>query len=86
MKGLTGDSRFMKPELIAKLPLVEIVGEKRVLIENHLGVVGYSSEEVQIKVSYGIISIIGCQLRFAQITQEQLVINGQIDNIMLLRR
>lgn len=86
MKRLTGDSRIMKPEMIAKLPLVEILGEKRVLIENHLGVVGYSSEEIQIKVSYGTLSVSGCGLCFAQINREQLVINGQIDSIILLRR
>ena len=38
--GMIGFNGKM-PINISKLPLVEIVGEKRVLVENHLGVIGY---------------------------------------------
>ena len=69
-----------------KLPVVEIVGDYRVLIENHLGVVGYSSTEVQIKVCYGLINVSGYNLQFLQINKEQLVINGKIDSILVHRR
>ena len=34
-----------------KIPLIEIAGEKRVLIENHLGILAYSLEEIQVKMS-----------------------------------
>jgi sporulation protein YqfC len=75
-----------KPENISKLPLVEIAGEKRVLVENHLGVIGYSSEEIQIRVCYGVLSVSGSGLQFAQINREQLVICGRVDCVSLLRR
>lgn len=86
MKRMTSISRPDKPEISSKLPLVEIAGDKRILVENHLGVVGYSTEEIQIKVSYGVLCITGCGLKFTQIQREQLVINGRIDTVMLLRR
>lgn len=81
MKRIAGSSK-----MLSKLPIVEIVGEKRVLIENHLGVVGYSAEQIHIKVCYGVLSVVGCGLRFSQINREQLVINGQIESITLIRR
>lgn len=75
-----------KPKNISKLPLVEIAGKKRVLVENHLGVIGYSSEKIQIRVCYGVLSVSGSGLQFAQINREQLVICGRVDCVSLLRR
>ena len=86
MKKLSSLSRLSKYEVSAKLPLVEIAGTKRVLVENHQGVIGYSPEEIQIKVTYGVLSVMGCGLSFMQISRDQLVISGQINGIILLRR
>ena len=79
-------SRFIKQELTNKLPLVEVAGYNRVLIENHQGVIRYSSEEIQVKVCYGIIALTGCELNFAQMNREQLVITGKIRGIVLYER
>ncbi len=74
-----------KSEYITKVPLVELAGYKRVLIENHLGVIAYAPEEIQIKVSYGRLSVDGQCLKFIQIDKNQLVITGQIDGVKLFR-
>lgn len=79
-------ANILNQEGISKLPLVEIAGQNRVLIENHLGVIGYSLEEIQIKVSYGKLTVSGAQLRFMQISREQLVITGKIDTVALRGR
>ena len=42
--------------------IVEIAGDRRILIENHLGVVTYGQEKVIVKVKYGAVSICGCSL------------------------
>ncbi len=68
------------------LPLVEISGSRRVLIENHFGIRGYSRERILVNVSYGYIVVCGCGLELARMTKEQLVIRGRIDGIMLQRR
>lgn len=78
-------SRLKRQEVMNKLPLVEVAGHNRVLIENHQGVIGYSTEEIQIKVCYGRISLTGSKLCFAQINREQLVVTGEIRGITLCR-
>ena len=65
--------------------LVEIAGESRVLLENHLGVVAYSNEEIVIKVKFGTVSVCGCGLEMIRLTMEQLVIRGRIDSVSLHR-
>ena len=73
-------------EALPGIPLVEIAGEYRVLIENHLGVSNYSCHEVCVKVTYGTIRVLGEKLEIARMTKHQLVITGTIDDISLQRR
>ena len=70
-------------EAIPGLPLVEIVGQSRVLIENHCGVTGYGCNEVCVKVKYGQLCICGSGLMLAQMTKYQLIITGQIECVKL---
>ena len=86
----------MKPEILRfitakklalarKTPLVELTGEKRVLVENHLGVLAYSTEEICVKVAYGKLVVTGQNLQFLQLNSDQLVIVGEIETISPLR-
>lgn len=68
------------------LPLVEICGQRRVLIENHRGVLSYGRELIRVCVSYGAVEVRGCGLELARMTREQLVICGRIDSVSLVRR
>lgn len=68
-----------KTGLLSKVPLVELAGRNRVLIENHMGVLAYSLEEIQVKVAYGKLVVTGQNLQLLQLNAEQLVISGNID-------
>ena len=72
-------------EVLPGLPLVEIVGEGRVLVENHGGVTSYGCNEIRLKVRFGHLCVCGSGLKLARMTKSQLVITGKIDNISLLR-
>lgn len=76
--GLHGES-------IPGVPLVEINGDDRVLIENHLCVLGYSENEVTVRTSLGCIKISGRKMVLSCLRKEQLVIHGKIDGVTLLR-
>lgn len=80
------DSADLAAESLPGVPVVELAGERRVLIERHCGVTEYSREEICVKVSYGHICVCGCGLELTQMTREQLVISGRIDCIRLVRR
>lgn len=72
-------------EAVPGLPLVEIMGEHRVLIENHRGVIGYGCSEICVKVKFGCLKICGNDLMLCQMTKQQLVISGTIDSVCLCR-
>ena len=78
-------SRLERLDIHSKIPLVELAGHSRVLIENHIGVLSYSQEEITIRVSYGCLQISGQKMMLVEMTREQLVISGQIDGIIVHR-
>jgi len=68
------------------LPIVEIAGTARVLIENHRGVLAYSREKISVKVKFGCIHVCGSCLELRRMSKEQLTISGRIDGVTLQRR
>jgi len=76
----------LSTESLPKLPLVEILEDRRVLIENHCGVFMYERNEVRIKVCYGHVCVKGANLKLLQMTKAQLVIAGDIHCVYLIRR
>ena len=66
--------------------IIEISGDRRVLIENHLGVKAYGQEKIVVKVKQGSVCVCGCDLEILRMTREQLIIRGQIDGVTLRRR
>ena len=73
-------------ESVPGQPLIELAGDRRVLVEHHRGVTQYSREEICVKVGYGHVQIRGCGLELSRMTAQQLVISGRIDCVTLLRR
>lgn len=73
-------------ESVPGMTVVELAGDRRVLIEHHGGVTRYSCDKIEVKVRYGLVEISGSCLELACMSKAQLVITGRIDGIQLLRR
>ena len=78
-------SRLSNIDTYNNLPLVELAGCSRVLIENHAGVLAYSQEEIAVRMQYGCLRVAGQKMRLAEMHRDQLVISGQIDSISVHR-
>ena len=68
------------------IPIVELAGDRRVLIENHLGVIAYCCHKVIVKVHCGFMCIYGDDLYIHKMSREQLVIAGRIDAVNFRER
>ena len=73
-------------DLHKKLPLTEVVGCERVLIENHLCILQYTPQCICVKVSFGCVRITGNGLQLSQMTTTQVVVNGKIENVSFLNK
>lgn len=70
---------------VPNVPLIEIIADKRVLIENHRGVYRYTREQICVHTSSGMIRIDGQKLFLEKMTHDQLTIVGRIDNVSICR-
>ena len=65
-----------------RLPLVEVYGRRRVLIENHDSIQGYGQQEITIKVSFGLIRIQGNKMKIRKLSKEKVIVSGEIDAVV----
>lgn len=68
------------------IPIVELAGDSRVLIENHGPIVEYRPERIRVNLNYGQLCICGQKLHLSRMSQAQLVISGVIDSLTVIRR
>jgi len=67
------------------LPIIELAGESRVLIENHLGIQEYLANSIKVALKYGFARIEGMGLEIVHMSADQLVITGKILSVKLER-
>lgn len=72
-------------ESLPGVPLLELNGDDRILIENHICVLGYTEQEILVRVCYGCIKIVGAGLVLACLRKEQLIIRGKVDSVTVIR-
>lgn len=67
------------------VPLVELSGDRRVLVECHLGVQEYSPQRIGVRVKFGSVMVWGDGLQLRHMTRQRLIIYGSIHSITLER-
>lgn len=80
------DSADLQGEGVPGQTVAELLGDRRVLIENHGGVTEYGRERIRVRVKYGELWVCGSGLEMMKMTGSQLVITGNVDSICIKRR
>ncbi len=83
--GRLADMADLGEECSSVLPLIEIAGNQRVLIEHHNGVVEYGREKIVVQVKKGSVAVLGDNLELSKMTNHQLIISGLIYGVELER-
>lgn len=68
-------------EIVLNLPLISVIGNEEINIENYKGIIEYNEERIRINTSSGIIRIEGKSLHLKRITAESMTINGIITKL-----
>ena len=63
------------------MPLVTVIGNEEINIENYKGVIEYSPEKIRINTECGVLKINGEKLSFKQITSENIIVTGVIQKL-----
>lgn len=68
-------------EVSTDIPKITIIGFQEMLIENYKGILEYDEIFIRISTHIGIIDISGLNLSLNQMTEDDILISGKIENI-----
>lgn len=81
LKKKLSDLLEIPDEVMLDLPRIVILGNLRVYVENHRGIMEYTSETVRVKVVEGEVEIHGEGLHLRNVLPEEIVVEGAIKGI-----
>ena len=68
-------------DIMLDLPRVTLIGNLQLYIENHKGIIEYSSQRIRINTKSGVMRITGKNLTIKTIVTEEIIIAGLISQI-----
>ena len=68
-------------EVTTNTPKIVVTGFDEILIENYKGILEYEDFFVRISTHIGIININGFNLKLNQMSEDDIVISGKIENL-----
>ena len=71
-------------EIVLNLPLISLIGNEELTIENYKSVVEYNEEAVRISTSCGILKVEGRKLNLRHMTSESVTITGTLLNFQFI--
>jgi len=69
---------------LAGLPVLWMVGDREVRVENHRGILSYGTDEIHVGGGVIVIRIRGSELQLRVMTEAELLITGQIFGVEFL--
>ncbi|MGB9660884.1 MAG: sporulation protein YqfC [Moorellaceae bacterium] len=73
----------LPPEAVLDLPRLTLIGNSRLIVENHRGLIAYEKDLVQVSVTLGEIKINGEDLKLRVVRPEAITVEGIIKRISL---
>ena len=68
-------------EVISEVPKITLTGFDEILIENFKGILEYEDFFARISTHIGNININGFNLKLSQMTEDDILVSGKIENI-----
>lgn len=81
MRRTMADVLEIPGEIALDLPKIILVGNVQVVIENHRGIVEYTTESVRVVVPAGEVAVRGRELILRNILPDELCIEGEIESL-----
>lgn len=67
-------------DLVLDIPKITLIGKSELFLENHRGIIEYSSQRMRINLSRGFLEILGNQLEIRALLPDEIKIEGDINS------
>ncbi|QJC52554.1 sporulation protein YqfC [Paenibacillus albicereus] len=84
LRKWTADMLDLPQDVAYDLPRMTMIGDRQLYIENHRGVLHFSSEQLRLQLSHGVLEVSGADLVIRTIWTEEVFIEGKIASIQLM--
>ncbi|NLG84516.1 MAG: sporulation protein YqfC [Firmicutes bacterium] len=74
----------LPPEVVLALPKLTLVGDARLTLENHRGLIEYGPQRIRVSTDRGEIAIEGAALTIESILKEEILLTGRIHAIRFI--
>ena len=81
IRTVFADFLELPEELALDMPRITLVGNLRLGVENHKGIIKYTQEEIRLRVNKGMVSAKGVKLELKNLSSEEILIEGNIREI-----
>ncbi|TEB15376.1 YabP family protein [Pelotomaculum sp. FP] len=71
-------------DVVLDLPKIIMVGNIQLFIENHRGIIEYTTEGVRVSVGEGEVAVVGENLMLRNILPDELCVEGKIRSLSFL--
>lgn len=68
-------------DIVMDLPRITMLGNKQLLIENHKGIIEYTSSLIRIKLNQGELIVTGTDLTLGNLQVEQILVEGTVGEL-----
>ncbi|GGG10685.1 sporulation protein YqfC [Paenibacillus abyssi] len=84
IRKLTAEILDLPQDVVFDLPRMTMIGDRQLYIENHRGVLHFTSDKLRLALSKGELEVTGNGLAIRAIWTEEVFIEGQIIQIQIL--
>lgn len=84
LKTRITDASGMPKDVILGVPLVTVIGQNELCVENYRGILEYTEKFIRIQTKLGKIHITGKELQIEYYTNDEMKIIGQVERIEFL--
>lgn len=81
LRGWTNGVLELPQDVLQEMPRITLIGNKELHIENHRGVLHFSSEQLRLALAQGSLEISGEGLVIRNILGQELAVEGMISEI-----
>lgn len=81
LRKMAADLLDLPQDVVFDLPRVTMIGDRQLYIENHRGVLHFSSDKLRLALSKGELEVIGDGLVIRTIWTEEVFVEGLIKHI-----
>lgn len=85
VKKKVSDKLSLPKDIVLNMPIIKIIGDKEILIENHSGLLEYSLETIKLKSNLGDLILNGTGFEIKDINDENIFILGSIESLNFVR-